>query len=172
MFPFGHVGLTIATAELVRSRSALVRGLDYRILAVGAMLPDIIDKPLGHVFTDLGNGRLIAHSLVFFLALAGVAMWTTRRGSRSAPAIVALAFGTGAHLAFDEMWRMPFSFWWPTFGFMFPALGFAPSRWITTILTDRFVQVTEILGFLSLVLTGIRASKRGDQWLPARLHRR
>jgi len=43
---------------------ALSRFLDIRILMIGALVPDIIDKPLS--FMGFGNGRSITHTLLCF----------------------------------------------------------------------------------------------------------
>ncbi|MFP3975182.1 MAG: hypothetical protein ACLFVK_03050, partial [Dehalococcoidia bacterium] len=50
---------------------AIARVIDYRIALIGSMLPDIIDKPLGiYIFTEtFSNGRIYAHTLLFFLVL-------------------------------------------------------------------------------------------------------
>lgn len=49
--------------------SPIGKWLDYRLLVLASMLPDIIDKPLGQVFLkDTFNyGRIYGHTLVFVL---------------------------------------------------------------------------------------------------------
>ena len=64
MLVFGHVGLTIGLARV------LSREVDVRWVAVAAMLPDIIDKPLRYfiapAFTQ-SNTRTVGHSLTVLL---------------------------------------------------------------------------------------------------------
>ncbi|HVL48241.1 MAG TPA: metal-dependent hydrolase [Candidatus Thermoplasmatota archaeon] len=162
MFPFGHVGLTLALAEAARRFPALARigTLPVLALAVGAMLPDAIDKPLGHWILDWGTGRLIGHSLVFLLALA-VAAWVARsRGSpRAAGVALALVLGTATHLVFDQMWATPEVLLWPLFG-PFPHGDFEPSGWIAALLTNRFIQATELLGAAGLAWAAWAEARR------------
>ncbi len=108
--PPGHVAATWGVAALLQENNPKLANLDYRLLAVCAMLPDIIDKPLAIlVFTEAHTSQLIAHSLLFNVALLllGLLCW------RSAlPYIVAF----NAHLIFDRMWNHTESFWWPIYG--------------------------------------------------------
>ena len=65
MFPLGHVGFAVgavvAIAVLLK-RPQWLGEVDMRIVVVLAMVPDIIDKPLGHFILgeDLNNGRIFA----------------------------------------------------------------------------------------------------------------
>ena len=55
-----------------RSAADFLRKLDYRLLLVGAVLPDIIDKPLSLLIA--GNmfiyGRFFSHTVLFFFLVA------------------------------------------------------------------------------------------------------
>jgi GTP-binding protein len=74
MLLFAHTGITLGTAK-VMARAAgwrekgLPAQLDYRLVLIGSMLPDLIDKPLGGVILPLGNGRIYSHTLLFLLAV-------------------------------------------------------------------------------------------------------
>ena len=75
MFPLGHVGLVVGAiiaGLLIARRPDVLGKVDFRIVAVLAMLPDIIDKPLGHFVLGetLNNGRIYAHTLVFLVLVA------------------------------------------------------------------------------------------------------
>ena len=96
---------------------------DYRYLAIGSLLPDIIDKPLAWlVLPDLiETTRSVGHTLAFavlLLALAGVA-FQKGRGFW----MFSLAIGTCLHLIFDRMWTDAETLLWPAFGFGFPKSG-------------------------------------------------
>ena len=52
---------------------SLSRFLDIRILMIGALVPDIIDKPLS--FLGFGNGRSITHTLIVFLIVLSIALF-------------------------------------------------------------------------------------------------
>ena len=77
MLVLAHTGITLASGVLTSkvihkechlnkaSWLALPRGgIDYRVLLVGSLLPDIIDKPVGQVlFHDtFSNGRIFCHT--------------------------------------------------------------------------------------------------------------
>src|SRR3972149_396130 len=51
---------------------ACTRKLDYRLIVVAAMLPDIIDKPVGQVFFRefFSYGRIFAHTLLFLILIS------------------------------------------------------------------------------------------------------
>jgi hypothetical protein len=64
-----HVGYTTSAVGIAQ-KFALRRPLDYRLVVLMALLPDIIDRAL-YVFVIPGaqSGRLIAHTLLFNLVL-------------------------------------------------------------------------------------------------------
>jgi len=117
MLLFGHVGLTIGLAR------ALSREVDVRWVAVAAMLPDIIDKPLRYfiapAFTQ-GNTRTVGHSLTVLLVSIVVA-FLLRRTIRGAW-VVALVLPM--HWLLDGMWTpdMRVGLLWPWAGNGFPPL--------------------------------------------------
>lgn len=183
MYPLGHVGVTLAAAlatlyllerpgrpgspegrrppaaggSVRRAGGSSVRlpwsrQIDLRFVILGALLPDIVDKILGHVILagSLDNGRLIAHTLLFGLVLLGVGV-----GRRSAN-IVALSLADMAHLAEDLMWLMPETLLWPLHGLAFPAEEFEVYDWVTSLLTDHYVQAGEIVGACLLTAIALR----------------
>jgi hypothetical protein len=74
-----HLGYTTGAVRIAQ-RFTLRRAIDYRLVALMAILPDVIDRPL-YVFIIPGSqsGRLFAHTLVFNLVLLAVLV-TVRRG--------------------------------------------------------------------------------------------
>jgi hypothetical protein len=74
-----HLGYTTGAVRIAQ-RFALRRSIDYRLVALMAILPDVIDRPL-HVFIIPGSqsGRLFAHTLIFNLVLLAVLV-AVRRG--------------------------------------------------------------------------------------------
>jgi hypothetical protein len=110
MMPPGHVAVTWGVARLLQQNNPRLARLDYRLLALSALAPDIIDKPLAlFVFTDAQTSQLIAHSLILNLLLLTLALLFWR------PTLpYTLAFT--AHLVADRMWNHNESFWWPLFG--------------------------------------------------------
>ncbi len=70
---FWHVGATIALIRYAFRDEAM----DLRFLALGAVLPDLLDTPIGFVFwSTFGSVRLAAHSLLFATLTLGVGMAT------------------------------------------------------------------------------------------------
>ncbi len=110
MMPPGHFLLTWGVTALAQQNNTRLSRLDYRLLAISALLPDLIDKPLALlVFTDTHTSQLIAHSLFFNLGLLLLALLLWRRALP-----YTLAFN--AHLLGDSMWDHIQTFWWPLFG--------------------------------------------------------
>lgn len=94
--------------------------VDVRMLALGAVLPNLIDKPLGTLIAPeyFQANRLIGHTLVFPTAIMALALLLTRRGRRRR-AIMAVAVGAMLHLLLDGMWTSSATFLWPAFGWAF-----------------------------------------------------
>lgn len=92
---------------------------DQRIIgfsALGSILPDLIDKPVGHILLagSLNHGRIVAHGLFFliFLVIVGV-IFMRQRGSF---AILAVAAGVASHHVLDAMWTTPIAWYFPLLG--------------------------------------------------------
>ncbi len=144
-----HIGATIAIFRYV-FRDPKV---DLRFLALGAILPDLIDKPLGTIlFPSLfnGNSQAIGHTLFFSVVLMTVVLLTTRRG-RVRRQWMALAVGSLIHLLLDAMWTVQETLLWPAFGWGFPPGS--PEYWtglLERLVSDpwRIIQELVALGYL------------------------
>jgi membrane-bound metal-dependent hydrolase YbcI (DUF457 family) len=101
--------------------------------AAGAILPDLIDKPLGYLVfgTVLNNGRIWFHSLLLFaLVLAlGIGIWKYR----ATPIGLGVAGGILSHQILDLMWLQPVTWF-------YPALGPFPHRYSTGRLLSLLMQ--------------------------------
>jgi membrane-bound metal-dependent hydrolase YbcI (DUF457 family) len=86
------------------------------ICGLGAVLPDLIDKPLGHILFQgtLDNGRLFAHGLLFLGLVAVVALIYFR--SKRSYLLLALALGISLHQLGDSMFLDQVGWFWPAFG--------------------------------------------------------
>lgn len=119
MLFFGHAGLTTGIFYLL-GKVRDIKKIDYRFVLIGALLPDIIDKPLGLIILNYGNGRLIAHTLVFALLLTMIALWKKDTPIDSKGVmhmrLYALSGGTWIHLLLDSMWLFPATLLWPFLG--------------------------------------------------------
>ncbi len=86
---------------------------------LGALLPDLVDKPLG-IFvlgSVLGTGRIFLHTLLFLLVLVLAGAVVYRRYGR--PALLAVGLGVASHQVLDTMWTSPRNW-------LYPLLGAAP----------------------------------------------
>lgn len=95
--------------------------VDVRFLALGALLPDLVDLPLGTLVLAgrYSTGELWAHSLLAAtLVMVGV-LAATRRGRRRRAAM-AVAVGMLFHLLLDGMWTSTEVFLWPFGGLDLP----------------------------------------------------
>ena len=121
MYPLGHVGLGV---HLIPAR--VRRTLPLRWLALGCLLPDLIDKPawllLRAAHAGGGGTRLFGHTLLFCTALGLLARVTGR------PWLRALCAGALTHVLLDVAGEvlsgMP-ALWtgwlfWPLSGARFP----------------------------------------------------
>ncbi len=82
--------------------------IDHRVVVLGAVLPDVIDAPLG--------GARVLHTLAANAVLLVVVMLATRGRRHARRRWLFLPVGTFLHLVFDAMWTRTETFWWPAFG--------------------------------------------------------
>jgi membrane-bound metal-dependent hydrolase YbcI (DUF457 family) len=126
-----------------------MRWVDLAFLALGSMLPDIIDKPLGLLaFGTAEQGRTFGHTLLFLMILATLAVYLKdiRLASVSA--------GVLAHLVLDSMWKSPAILFWPLLGNFLPVQDLGVSDYILTLLyglRNPMVWVPEVLGLSYLI---------------------
>ncbi len=151
MFIFGHVGLTICLlliALLILKKNDDIYKLDFRLIAIFAILPDIIDKSIGHlIFYDtLNNGRLFCHTLIFlvifcfiFYLIIGTYWWI-------------YSFPIITHQLFDRMWEAPNTWLWPGYGFEFKSFDINVwEHWYSALISNPYIISTEILGVIVLL---------------------
>jgi hypothetical protein len=102
---FWFAALAIAGVFLVFRDPAI----DYRLIAVGALLPDPIDAALRQ-----GIGPL--HSVVTAVVVLIVVMLATIGRRTLRRQVLAIPIGLFAHLVLDNAWSTTSSFWWPLAG--------------------------------------------------------
>jgi len=149
----GNTGPRGFVARIRRATASLARRVDLRLMMVAALLPDIIDKPLGLLVLGdtYGTGRLFCHALIFPVALAavGLLLWHVRRVS----ALLILAYGSALHLVLDAMWRTPTTLFWPITAITTHAGS--PGNWLSRVLEGLLhnpaTYVPEIAGAIILL---------------------
>jgi inner membrane protein len=172
MLVLGHAGITLGAATLLAGAvkyrrepknsklswlSSLSSYIDIRILLIGSLLPDIIDKPVGRYFfrETFSSGRIFSHSLLFLVVIAAAGFYLYQR--RRQVWLLTLAFGTFMHLILDQMWLIPGTLLWPFLGFTFERTEV--TDWLSEILRSLTsypeVYIPELAGFLILVFFGI-----------------
>ena len=84
--------------------------LDYRMVAVGAVLP-LLDGVTG--------GPWVLHTLLFSVILLAAVMLATRQRRLVRRRWLGLPIGTFMHLVLDGVWTNSNVFWWPFLGTSF-----------------------------------------------------
>lgn len=146
MYLLAHFAFGLAAADLARRFRGRPARVDFRWILLGAVLPDLIDKPFGFA---LGlSGRTWGHTALFSLVLTLSGLILLRRGS--APSAW-LAFGSWTHLLLDQMWGMPPTLLYPLFGWTFPPGDRSLLGYLLVLLTDPVVQIGEVIGGVVLL---------------------
>ncbi len=111
-----HAGLTMLVVWFVMRGNPRV---DYRVVALASLIPDIVDKPIGRLVfkSRFDSGRLFAHTLLVNVAFFSILFFMRGRAKRR---FVLVPISSLLHLAEDGMWSQPKVFWWPLFGSSFP----------------------------------------------------
>ena len=141
------------------SRLAAIAGrIDYRLVLLGSMLPDIIDKPIGQYFLrdTFSNGRIFGHTLFFCLIIFLIGLYRYRRCGGTGGIVLSLC--SGSHLVLDQIWHSPKTLFWPILGLAFDKLDLSdwmPSMW-GALWNDPSVYGPEIVGLLILALFGLK----------------
>ncbi|MGH2772228.1 MAG: metal-dependent hydrolase [Actinomycetota bacterium] len=143
---FWHLGTTVAVVFFTLGR----RSIDYRVVMLGGILPDLIDKPIGLVFDDrFATTRLYGHTLLLTVSIL-LLVQLTLRGNRARTWFV-LPIASALHLVFDAMWNFPITLFWPFFSTGFPA---SQTGWLDPLLhpLEHWVKwLMEIAGIALLV---------------------
>jgi len=79
--------------------------IDYRLIMVGAVLPDLVDAPFG--------GARLFHSLAASVVLLVLVMLATTGRRVLRRRLLAVPIGMFLHLLLDGMWTERQVFWWP-----------------------------------------------------------
>jgi len=156
---FWHLGATTMAVRYIYRDPAM----DLRWVWVGALLPDLIDKPLGSLLFNgfFGAHRLFSHAVVFPVLLFFGVLLATGRRSALRKGLIGLVIGVLFHLILDGAWAEPAAFFWPMFGWSFPATDpSALGPLIRHLAGDPLVWAGEVAGFSYLAYLW-RAHLRG-----------
>jgi hypothetical protein len=121
MLPPGHIEYTWGALDLLQRKAGLFDDADYRLAALAALLPDLIDKPLSLlIFTDSKTSQGLAHTLLIHLLVSLIVLVRWRKGF-----VYALAFN--GHLLADRIWLYPRTLFFPFLGWQFEPWRFMGS---------------------------------------------
>ena len=132
--------------------------MDIRLLAVGSMLPDIIDKPLGMILSE--SGRTYTHTLIITLIACGLGLYLYKWGKKVW--FLTLSMGMISHLVLDQMWQTPHTLLWPLSGWTFPRVSEAHwlKEWLFTLVHNPEVYISEAVGLVVLASVSILLIRR------------
>ena len=151
---FWHVGATIAFVRYAFRD----RNMDLRFLALGAVLPDVIDTPIGALgWSSFETVRLWSHGIIAAsLAMVAVLILTRRGPSRKRWMLVAV--GIMMHLLLDAMWNEPATLWWPFLGSEFTSTGPATfASYVVDVVENPVMWLGEAVGLVYLIVLWRRA---------------
>lgn len=142
-----------STRSMISWLGSLANHIDMRLLVIGSLLPDIIDKPIGRFFfrDTFSNGRIFGHTFLFLIVLTCAGLCLYRWHSRMW--LLALSFGTCTHLIFDEMWLDPRTLLWPLYGLAFERSNLTSllPGMLHALHTDPSIYGPEIVGAAILI---------------------
>ena len=144
---FWHAGATVAIARYTFRDDRM----DLRMLLLGALLPDLIDTPIGLVFYGRFHSvRLATHGLILAALVMVAVVMSTRRG-RPRKMWMPLAIGLLFHVLLDAMWLDPETLWWPLLGWDFSAAGAEKvGSYVASVISDWRVWLGEGAGLVYL----------------------
>lgn len=143
---------------------SIAKHIDIRLLLLGSLLPDIIDKPIGiYLFGDVfDNGRIFCHTLLFLVLITLAGLYLYRRHGKNW--LLTLSFGVFAHLIFDQMWLQPRTLLWPICGLAFDRAHL--ESWLLNIfhnlMTEPGVFIPELLGAAILLWFALTLLYKGE----------
>lgn len=166
---FWHLGMTCAIVFFALG----ARRIDYRVVLLGAVISDIVDKPIGRIFfrEEFESGQLFGHTLLVSTALL-LAIQITLRGATARRWFI-LPICMLIHQVLDGMWNSPITWFWPLFGTTFDADP-NDGYWLEVLarpLNHPWELVRELIGLVLLIYLA-RAYKLQDPELRRRFIRK
>lgn len=147
MLFLGHliIGLILGFIlyELFQDKNIIV------FCAIGSVLPDVIDKPLGYIIfnSTLSNGKIFFHSLLILVIffIAGLIVWHWYHSR----AFLWVTLGILSHQIVDAMWVYPTSWFYPFYG-PFPS-GAPRSGYIEQVYFNEISSPTEWIFLVAII---------------------
>lgn len=148
MFPIFHVFLPVfmwEVWELLSSKKKLKNAPVYRFwLIIGAILPDLVDKPLSILFPTIFSGRGIAHAPFIIVIFCGILYFLAKRKDM----VISLGIGMIFHLLLDLPGNIPW--FWPFVEY--PILPADIDSYFYTLLHNPLIITTELIGLVGGIM--------------------
>ncbi len=169
MLPQSHVAYTLAAFDFIGKWVPRLRGADYRLVALAAIGPDLIDKPLAalYFYRRYKAAVLFAHTLLVHLGILLVVLSKKRTWWPYSLAFV-------SHILTDRLWFFPDTFYWPLRGWRFHVWGKAGSERqdIKAAYWHAFTRRPELWGWeMGGILAALWFVLRNRLYRPERLRR-
>lgn len=118
MLPPSHMAYTVAAVSLLAERVPALKRVDYRLVALAATGPDLIDKPLAalYFYRKYKSAVLFAHTLIVHATVLIYVLW--RR-----PGWWPYALAFNGHALLDRLWLFHNTWYWPFRGWRFHVWG-------------------------------------------------
>jgi hypothetical protein len=117
-----YVGLSVVIVLLVFQSA----GIDYRLVAVGSLLPLVVDLPARRLW--------FGHTLLASVALLALVMlFTIGRPRLVRRRLLCLPIGSFCGLALSAAWTNTEVFWWPFAGTTLPDAALLPAPGIVAL---------------------------------------
>ena len=167
MLPQSHISYTLAAVDLLKEKVPALKEVDYRLIALAATGPDLLDKPLAalYFYRKYKSAVLFAHTLIVHL---GLFLFTVWKKPRWWP--YALAFN--GHAILDRLWFFHDTWYWPFRGWKFHTWGKQGSEQedIKLAYWHAFTKRPELWGWeLGGLLAGLFFVMRNRLYKPQRL---
>ncbi len=143
--------------------------------ALGSILPDLVDKPVGLLlFPEIfGTGRIFGHALLVIGLVLFIGILVYTKYPRTGILVLALVSGIFTHQVLDAMWLQPANWYWPALGpftgksqpnffadYLMRALK-NPTEWLAGIVIFVFLIVAAVPRYRDRYLSGFTKPKSG-----------
>ncbi len=118
MLPQSHIAYTWLALSVAQEQLGVAPDADYRLAALAAAGPDLVDKPLAwlYFYERHKSAVLFAHTLLAHLALLVFTGWRKPQWWVYTACVV-------GHALLDRLWHYPDTFYWPFRGWKFHVWG-------------------------------------------------
>ena len=144
-------------ASVTNTRSTVLRQIDYRLVALGSLLPDLVDRAQRAGFRvrrSSPDQHFLGHTLLLNVPLLVAGIYFLRRYGDGR--LLSLGAAAMTHLLVDPVIRSPETLLWPLFGLEFPA-----ARGLSSGLT-ALSQVGAALVLVMAILALQRRNRLGE----------